>query len=48
MIRGTRAGYQQLSGCSLNLFTTDELDELNGAILDVLEEAGLMIFSDEA
>jgi len=43
-----RAGYRQLSGCSFNLFTTDELEELNGAILDVLEEAGLMVFSDEA
>lgn len=48
MNRGIRAGYRQLLGCSLNLFSDDELDELHRAILEVLEEAGLIIFSDEA
>ena len=48
MIRGTRAGYQQLSGCGLNMFTNDELDEIHRATLDVLEDAGLIVFSDEA
>jgi len=48
VIRGTRAGYQLLSGCGLNMFTDDELDEIHRATLDVLEDAGLMVLSDEA
>lgn len=48
MIRGVRAGYRQLSGFSLNMFTEDELAELHRAILEVLEDSGLMVFTDEA
>lgn len=48
MTRGTRAGYRQLSGWSLNALTDDELYEIHAAILDVLEDTGLMIFSEEA
>jgi trimethylamine--corrinoid protein Co-methyltransferase len=48
MIRGTRAPYMQLSGCGLNLFTSDELAEIDRATLDVLEEAGIMVLNDEA
>jgi len=48
MIRANRAGYAQISGCGLNLFTKDELDQIHRATLEVLEEAGLMVFSDEA
>jgi trimethylamine--corrinoid protein Co-methyltransferase len=48
MIRANRAGYAQLSGCGLNLFTRDELDQIHYGTLEVLEQAGLMVFSDEA
>ena len=48
MIRGTRAPYNQLSGLGLNMFTDDELAELHRATLDVLQDAGLMVFNDEA
>ena len=48
MIRGDRAGYAQLSGCGLNLFTDDELAELHRATLDVLADTGLMVLNDEA
>jgi len=48
MIRGDRAGYAQLSGCGLNLFTKDELDQIHYGTLEVLEEAGMLVFSDEA
>ncbi len=48
MIRANRAGYAQLSGCGLNLFTEDELDQIHYGTLEVLEQAGLMILNDEA
>jgi len=48
MIRGMRAGYDQLSGCGLSIFTKDELDQIHYGTLEVLEQAGLMVFSDEA
>ena len=48
MIRANRAGYQQLSGCGLNILTDDELDELHRATLDVLENTGLLVATDEA
>ena len=48
MIRGTRAPYSQLSGLGLNMFTDDELAELHRATLDVLDDAGIMVLTDEA
>lgn len=48
MIRGTRAPYSQLSGLGLNMFTDDELAELHRATLDVLENGGIMVLTDEA
>jgi len=48
VILGTRAGYSQISGCGLNLFSDDELAELHRATLDVLENAGIVVMSDEA
>ena len=48
MIRATRAGYDQLSGCGLNLLTRDELDQIHYGTLEVLEQAGLKVFSEEA
>ena len=48
MIRANSAGYAQLTGCGLNLFTKDELDQIHYGTLEVLEQAGLMILNDEA
>ena len=48
MITGPRAGYQQLFGCGLNLFTDDELTALHVATLDVLENGGILVMTDEA
>ena len=48
MITGPRAGYQQIFGCGLNLFTDDELTALHVATLDVLENSGIMVMNDEA
>ncbi len=48
MILGSRAGYSQLSGCGLNLFTDAELAELHRTTLDVLENAGIVAMNDEA
>ena len=48
MIRADRAGYDQLSGCGLNLLTRDELDQIHYGTLEVLEQAGLIVFTDEA
>lgn len=48
MIRGNRAGYAQLSGCGLNLFTGDELDQIHYASLEVLDETGLFVDNVEA
>jgi trimethylamine--corrinoid protein Co-methyltransferase len=48
MIRGLRAGYQQLLGCGLNLFTEDECAEIHRGALDILNDAGLMILNEEA
>jgi len=39
MIRETKALYNQLSGCDLNLFTDDELAEIHRATLDILQNA---------
>ena len=43
-----RAGYSQISGCSLNLFSDAELAELHRATLDVMENTGIMVMNDEA
>jgi len=48
MIRGIRAGYEQLSGLGLNMFTNDELAEIHRSTLDVLEDAGILVLNDEA
>ncbi|MCK4696819.1 MAG: trimethylamine methyltransferase family protein [Dehalococcoidia bacterium] len=48
MILGTKAGYSQLSGCSLNLFTDSELAEIHRATLDVLQNSGILVMNDEA
>jgi trimethylamine--corrinoid protein Co-methyltransferase len=48
MITGPRAGYQQIFGCGLNLFTDDELTALHVATLDVLENGGIIVMNDEA
>ena len=48
MILGTRAGYHQLSGLGLNVFTDDELAELHRSTLDVLDETGIMVLNEEA
>ncbi len=48
MIRGTRAGYSPSMGCSLNILSKDELDEIHRATLDVLNDAGIMVLNDEA
>ena len=48
MIIGPRAGYQQILGCGLNLLTRDELNALHVATLDVMENGGIMVFTDEA
>jgi len=48
MITGPRAGYQQIFGCGLNLFTDDELTALHVATLDVLENSGIIVMNDEA
>jgi trimethylamine--corrinoid protein Co-methyltransferase len=48
MIRGLRAGYQQLAGFSVNIFTDDELASIHQATLNVLERTGLMVMNEEA
>ena len=48
MIRGNRAGYQQLSGFSVNMLTDDEIAEIHQATLYVLENTGLWVLHDEA
>jgi len=48
MLRGKRAGYGQVSGLGLNMFTSDELAELHKATLDVLQNAGVKVCNDEA
>jgi trimethylamine--corrinoid protein Co-methyltransferase len=48
MDSGTRAGYSQISGCGLNLFSDAELAELHRATLDVMENTGIMVMNDEA
>jgi trimethylamine--corrinoid protein Co-methyltransferase len=48
MIIGPRAGYDQIIGCGLNMFTNDELTALHTATLDVMENGGIMVFTDEA
>lgn len=48
MIRGTRVGYSPSMGCSLNILSKDELDEIHRATLDVLNDAGIMVFNEEA
>lgn len=46
--RGLRAGFPQLSGCSLKLFNRDECAEIHRGALEVLNEAGLMVLNKEA
>jgi hypothetical protein len=46
MIIEPRAGYQQLSGCGLNLLPHDELNALNVATLNAMENGGIMVFTD--
>lgn len=48
MIRANRTEYAQLSGCGLHILTDDELDEIHRATLDVLEDTGLLVSTDEA
>ena len=48
MILGSRAGYNQLSGLKLDIFTDDELAELHRNTLDVLNETGIMVLNEEA
>lgn len=48
MILGTRAGYNQISGLGLNIFTDDELAELHRNTIDVLSDTGIMVLNEEA
>lgn len=48
MIRKTRADYRPLSGCSINILSNDELDEIHRATLEILEDTGMMILNGEA
>jgi trimethylamine--corrinoid protein Co-methyltransferase len=48
MIRGTRADYSPSTGCSLNILSNDELDEIHRATLDILNDAGIMMLNEEA
>jgi len=48
LIRKTRADYRPFLGCSLNILSNDELDEIHRATLEILEDTGMMILNDEA
>ena len=48
MVRELRAGYKQLAGFSINMFTDDELALIHQATLNVLENTGLMVMNEEA
>lgn len=48
MIRETRADYRPFLGCSLNILSNDELDEIHRATLEILEDTGMMILNNEA
>lgn len=48
MKRGFHAGLNERRGFSINMFSPDELEEIHSATLEVLEQAGIRVFSDEA
>ena len=48
MNRNIKAGYSQLGGFGLNVFTDDELYAIHCATLEVLKTSGMKIFSKEA
>jgi trimethylamine--corrinoid protein Co-methyltransferase len=48
MARGLQAGYGQLQGFSLNMFSSHEYEELHLGTLDVLQNYGVLVFGDEA
>jgi len=48
MIRGTRAGYDRLSGWGLNTYTEEELDEIHYATMYVLQNTGLQVLNEKA
>ena len=48
MIRGLQPGIGILEGWGLNTFTDDQLDEIHMATLDVLQNYGVGVYSDEA
>ncbi len=48
MIRNARAGMERTTGFSLPLFSDDEFEEIHGATLEVLENTGFYVESDEA
>jgi len=46
--KNMRAGVQAISGFGLNAFSQDELNTIHDATLEVLQDPGLMVESDEA
>ncbi len=48
MKRGFQAGMSERRGFSLNMFTTDEIEEIHYATLELLEQVGIQVFCDEA
>ncbi len=48
MIRGLQPGIASLEGWGLNMFTDDQLNEIHLGTLDVLQNYGVGVFSDEA
>ncbi|SDO68042.1 trimethylamine:corrinoid methyltransferase [Desulforhopalus singaporensis] len=48
MRRNVRAGMERTTGFSLPLFSDDELEEIHGATLEILEHTGVFVESEEA
>jgi len=48
MSRSLKAGFSQIAGMGLCLFSRDELEAIHLATLEVLERYGIMVFCDEA
>jgi len=46
--RGFQAGLDERRGFSLTMFSTDELEEIHSATLEVMETIGIQVFCDEA